>query len=55
MNSLKLCRYRFRNQQPKALLLPNLKSAAKYCVAAKKSAKTVLLQIQKSAATMESF
>jgi hypothetical protein len=55
-SAAKLCRYRFWNQQPKTLLLPILKSTAKYCAAAEKSAaKTVLLPIHKSAALVESF
>jgi hypothetical protein len=56
IGSLKLCRCRFRNRQPKALLLLILKLATKYCAAIEKStAKTVPLPIQKSTATVESF
>jgi hypothetical protein len=49
-SAAKLRRCRFKNRQPKAVLLLILKSTAKYCVVAEKlTARTVLLLIQKSA------
>jgi len=49
-SAAKLRRCRFKNRQPKALLLLILKSTAKYCATVEKSiARTVSLLIQKSA------
>jgi hypothetical protein len=56
IGSLKLCRCRFRNRQPKAFLLSILKSAAKnYAAIEKLTTKTVPLPIQKSTVTVELF